>query len=32
MQVATTINTEYTDLSLVWKCSVFIGKGVHQIF
>ena len=32
MQLATTINTEYTDLNLVWKFSAFIEEAVHQIF
>ena len=32
MQLATTINTEYTDLSLASKFSAFTEKAVHQIF
>ena len=32
MQLATTINTEYTDLNLVRKLCAFIEKAVHQIF
>ena len=32
MQLATTIDTEYTDLKLVRKFSAFIEKVVHQIF
>ena len=31
MQLATIINTEYTDLN-VWKFSAFTEKAVHQIF
>ena len=32
MQLATTINTEYPELNLVWKFSAFMEKAVHQIF
>ena len=32
MQLATTINTEYTGLKLVTKISAFTEKVVHQIF
>ena len=32
MQFATTINTEYTDLNLVWKFYAFVKKAAYQIF